>query len=174
MSRFIARGGQQPGYGGLWTPPGGENLSAPNSGRLFGTANEDYAFMRRTGIARVYERNSNLIKTLEDPTQALKDVNQQIFNIGNDKVQKYKKYQNQLRRLGFGEEEATARADALIARELENELSLLQLEYPYAVGGEEAGGWDPISAVLRDNNQLRHLPQTFGVIKGTKGLGAKA
>lgn len=176
MSRFTSNGLQQTGYGNLWGDPAFPTRprTSPNKGLNFGGAGDDLGFMRRFGIGRVVERNDNLLRTFKDPHGELAKVNNEIQKIGNGKVQRYKDLQNDLRRLGFGEEEVTARADAMIARELENDLALLQLEYPYALGGAEAGGWDPITAIIRSAPGAEKLPITFGLAQSTKGFGTRA
>lgn len=171
MSRLGVVGGASPGYASLFT--NSRVLSAPSNKVWSNVDAADQNFARRFGMARLYERNANLIHTLADPKGALEDVNAELYNIAVSKDQTYKKYLDQFRELGFGDEEAIARADILIGREIENELSLLQLRYPYAVGGAEAGGWDPVSAALMEDKSARNLPRTFKAIGSSGGLGVQ-
>lgn len=146
MSRFVATGrGQYPQLFRDRHAYGAWSDSGPNNGR------DESDFARRFGIARLYNRNKNLLQVLENPTQALTDVNEDIAKVAKKGTDKYQEYLQEFRGLGFGEEEAQARADIMIGRDLENEIALLQLKAPYAVGGAEAGGWDPVSAALAQN-----------------------
>jgi hypothetical protein len=131
---------------------------------------EDFA--RRFGLSRVRKRNKNLIKTLLQPEQALTDVDNGLGEIAKRNADKFQDYLGEMRNLGFGEEEAQARADAMIGRDIATDLGLLQLKFPYAVGGAEAGGWDPVSAVLNKNASFRQLPNTFKAVnQGHMGIG---
>lgn len=171
MSRLGVVGGASPAYYNMFTNAA---INISPSGKQWSditAAPQDFA--RRFGMARLYERNANLIKTLSDPKGALEQVNNELYSIATTKNAAYRKYLDQFRELGFGEEEAIARADILIGREIENELSLLQLTYPYAVGGAEAGGWDPVSAALMEDKNARNLPRTFKAIGSSGGLGVQ-
>lgn len=106
------------------------------------------SFNRRYGIARLYERNNNLLEVLRDPPSALQKVNTELLQQGTNLAGRYEERLREFRKLGFGEEESIARADIMTGRELENEVSLMQLKYPYAMGGAAAGGWDPVQAIL--------------------------
>lgn len=130
-------------------------------------------FKRRFGLARLYERNKNLLDVINNPAQALGTVNNQIQVMADKKAVQYNTYVNEFRALGFGEQEAIARADIMIGRELESELSLLQIKYPYATGGAEAGGWDPVSAVLGGTSVGQNIPKSYAAIKMSGGLGTK-
>lgn len=157
-----------PGYKRLFT-----TFSAnPNSetGIPWGTDGGEQQFSRRFGIARLYQRNHNLIQTLTAPSNALDTVNKELRNLGKEKNSRYVKFINDYRREGFPEEEAVARADMLISRELENDLSMMQVKYPYALGGAAAGGWDPVSALLQDS-EIGKAPRTFKAIAASGGLG---
>ena len=129
-------------------------------------------FERRFGLSRVRKRNKNLIKTLLQPEQALSEVDDGLGAIAKTNADRFQDYLNEMRNLGFGEEEAQARADSMIGRNIANDLGLLQLKFPYAVGGAEAGGWDPVSAVLNKSAAFRQLPNTFKAInQGHMGIG---
>ncbi len=145
------------------------NLSKPG-GKNYAEKNMNQDFLRRFGFARIYERNQNLITTATKPTEALNEVNDAIYENGNDKAKRYQHFLTQYRVLGFPDEEAIARADMLIAREIENDLSLMQVKYPYALGGAAAGGWDPITHLLKDSD-IREAPNTFAAIQRSNGLG---
>lgn len=148
MSLFVAGGpGSYPALFGY--PPG---------------LDRNQEFSRRFGIERVQQKNANLIKTLTNPKQALDDVNAKLTTISNKNAGRFQDYLKEIVNLGFSIEEAQARADAMIGRNIANDLALLQLEMPYAVGGAEAGGWDPVSAVLNKNADFRQLPNTFKAI----------
>lgn len=167
-TRSVQVGSDGAGYGSLFTS--GTFLPAP-SGKNWGIpANPNQSFARRFGIARLYERNQDLIHTLDDPKAALQGVNNDLYSMINKKAGQYDIYINEFRQLGFGEEEAISRADIMIGRELENELALLQIKKPYATGGAEAGGWDPVSAILGQSN-INKGPRTFKAIESSGGLG---
>lgn len=172
MSRYV-RSGNSTGYYKLFESNAGQS-PAPNDQVSWGNVRDaQSSFGRRFGLARMHERNANLIKVLEEPVQALKDVNDELLRRTLDKNAKYQEFLQQLRNLGFGEDEAVARADILIGREIENDLALIQLKYPYAVGGSEAGGWDPVSSALYNNPSTSQVPRTFAAINGSSGLGVK-
>lgn len=128
-------------------------------------------FARRMGIARMFERNENLLQTLAHPENALREVQTELLGISNEGEVKYAGYLAEFRNLGFGEEEAVARADIMVGRELESRLSLLQIKYPYATGGAEAGGWDPVAAILNQNAGGDKIRRTFKAIGSSQGLG---
>jgi len=167
------RGGSGSGYSALFRVGVGPRGANAESGTRWNTNNSAGDFARRFGLSRVYERNYNLIKTLDDPKGALQEVNNNIFRIATQKDQNYQGYLDDLRNLGFGEQESIERADIMIGREIENDLFLLGQRYPYAVGGAAAGGWDPVSAILSESNggKLRRLPRTFQAIQSSGGLG---
>lgn len=172
MSRYV-RSGNNAGYYKLFTSNVGSS-AAPNDGEHWGDVDRpESSFARRFGLARMHERNANLIKVLETPVDSLKEVNEELLAKSIDKNKRYQKYLQQLRDLGLGEDEAVARADILIGREIENDLALIQLKYPYAVGGSEAGGWDPVSSALYNNPSTSQLPRTFATINGSSGLGVR-
>lgn len=160
-----------PGYKTLFTTFNGN----PNSetGIAWADTSGQSQFNRRFGIARLFQRNTNLITTLTSPKTALETVNDELRRIGNEKAKRYVKFINDYRREGFPEEEAVARADMLISRELENDLSMMQVKYPYALGGAAAGGWDPVSALLQDSD-IGKAPRTFKAIQTSAGLGVRA
>lgn len=157
-----------PGYKRLFTT----FISNPNSetGEAWASDGGAQQFSRRFGIARLYQRNHNLINTLTSPKTALTTVNEELKRLGADKNARYVRFINEYRREGFPEEEAVARADMLISRELENDLSMMQVKYPYALGGAAAGGWDPVSALLQDSD-IGKAPRTFKAISSSAGLG---
>ncbi len=172
MSRYV-RSGNSTGYFKLFTSNVGAQ-NAPNDGQPWGNVDKKKAtFARRFGLARMHERNANLIKVLEKPVDSLKEVNAELLARSTDKNERYQSYLQDLRNLGFGEDEAVSRADILIGREIENDLALIQLKYPYAVGGSEAGGWDPVSSALYNNPSTSQLPRTFATINGSRGLGVR-
>lgn len=153
----------------------------PNQSRANGLSNKPWNFLnpqsdfaRRFGVGRLYERNFNLLKTLKDPSGALEQVNDAILKVSDKLTGEYQEFLNEFRDLGFGDDEAIARADVMIGRRLESELSMLQIKYPYATGGAEAGGWDPITAILQQNEKARALPRTFQAVQSSGGLGVKA
>lgn len=134
-------------YPGLFGTPAGNVRAA--SGYTFGPGEDPaQAFNRRFGVARLFERNRNLLEVLNNPSAALSTVNNELVRKGTNLSVKYNERLKEFRKLGFGEEEAIARADIMTGRELENEVSLMQLQYPYAMGGAAAGGWDPVQAIL--------------------------
>jgi hypothetical protein len=122
-------------------------------------------------MARLYERNDNLIQTLTDPKLALENVQTDLYNLTGEMGNKYNKLLNEFRDLGFSEDECTARADVMIGREMETALAVMQIKNPYAMGGAEAGGWDPVSGLLRANPIAQNAPRTFAAIQQSGGLG---
>jgi hypothetical protein len=170
-TRQVQVGSDGSGYGSLFTS--GTGVKAP-SGKKWGKITDpNQGFARRFGIARLYERNQNLLEVLDDPKGALQNVNNDLYGMINVKAGQYDNYINEFRALGFGEEEAISRADIMIGRELENELALLQIKRPYATGGAEAGGWDPVSAILGQSN-INRAPRTFKAIESSGGLGVSS
>jgi hypothetical protein len=131
----------------------------------------DMSFSRRFGIARLQERNENLIKVLTDPQGALTKVQREIGDVASKKATRYGELLYEFKNQGFSEEEAVARADVLIGRELETDLALMQIKNPYTLGGAEAGGWDPVTAILRANPIAQAAPATFAAISSSGGLG---
>ncbi len=128
-------------------------------------------FGRRFGVARLLERNQNLIKVLGQPEQALQGVQDKLYKITKKKSARYQEVLAEFRNLGFSEEESISRADSMIGREMETDLALLQVQEPYALGGAAAGGWDPVSGMLRANPVARDAPRTFAAIGSSGGLG---
>jgi hypothetical protein len=172
---FYAAGRGAGGYRSLFTSPAlssnAKTNFAKDNGIKWADDQPDTDFARRFGIARLLERNQNLIKVLRHPEQALQDVQQKLEDISFKKSYRYGDILYQFKNLGFGEEEAIARADALISRELETDLALLQVQEPYALGGAAAGGWDPVSGMLRANPVARDAGMTFSAIGSSGGLG---
>jgi hypothetical protein len=168
MSLFVAGGRGQ--YPGLFDT-GNSNYGEWSGGGVMGLGFQRPAptndFARRYGIARLYNRNRNLLKVLSDPTAALTAVNEELGKVAQKGTTHYRKYLDEFRKLGFGEEEAQARADVMIGRDLENSISLMQLRNPYAMGGAEAGGWDPVSAALMHNPDMQRFPRTMRAINTT-------
>lgn len=156
------------GYSSLFTRYSQNTGSGTKKHWANGNENADFA--RRFGIGRLYQRNANLIDTLVAPEKALTKVNEALYKLGNSKADRYIDFINEYREQGFPEEEAIARADMLISRELENDLAMMQVKYPYALGGAAAGGWDPVSALLQDSN-IGKAPRTFKAIQSSAGLG---
>lgn len=156
------------GYKSLFTSYSG--TAAEGTGKHWAIKDRNADFARRFGIGRLYQRNANLIDTLVSPEKALTKVNEALYKLGTTKADRYIQFINEYREQGFPEEEAVARADMLISRELENDLSMMQVKYPYALGGAAAGGWDPVSALLQDSN-IGKAPRTFKAIQSSAGLG---
>jgi len=158
----------QIGYTSLFTQFSAERDDSTK--KIWDEDKPETAFGRRFGFARLYERNNNLIETLTSPATALTNVNEALVKKLQDKAQTYQRYLSEYRSLGFPEEECVARADMLIGREVENELSLMQVKYPYALGGAAAGGWDPVTHLLQ-NSSIGEAPRTFKAISSTGGMG---
>lgn len=170
MSRFVG-GGSGSGYFSLFRV---RDASTPSPGGYqWNFDNRSADFARRFGLARLNERNKNLLDVLDDPSKALNTVNDEIAKIAKDNAGRYQKYLDTFRNLGFGEDECVAKADVMVGRNLETELSLIQIKYPYATGGAEAGGWDPVSAILSQSQKARDLPRTFKAVGSSGGLGVK-
>ena len=150
-----------------------QDKTASGTNKKWGVDDRDAHFARRFGIARLFQRNNNLIDTLASPKTALETVNNALYSIGTTKAERYQQFINDYRVEGFPEEEAVARADMLISRELENDLAMLQVKYPYALGGAAAGGWDPVSALLQDSD-INKGPRTFKAIQSSAGLGVRS
>lgn len=161
------------GYRSLFTAISDDPSHEGAGAKTWGQEDPNQEFARRFGIARLYQRNENLITTLVNPSAALGGVNAALYKLGTDKADRYKTFLKEYRMQGFPEEEAVARADMLISRELENDLAMMQVKYPYALGGAAAGGWDPVSALLKDSN-IRMGPNTFKAIQSSGGLGVGA
>jgi hypothetical protein len=153
------------------------------SGQMYGGPVEtpQNALARKFGLARLYERNKDLLNMLNDPHQALNTVNNEMIGLKNTLSATYQNRMAEFRRLGLGDEEAIARADIMTGRELENDVSLMMLKHPYSMGGSAAGGWDPISALLMSGHgagvfqpsQGQKFARGMASVDATGGLGLK-
>lgn len=169
MTLALRGGAGAPGYASLFTS-GVVDSSETNTNRAWAFDAPETDFARRFGTARLLERNANLIKVLDDPKGALQEVQKEILSINNKRANRYGEILYEFKNLGFSEEEAVARADVMISREMETDLALLQIKKPYAVGGAAAGGWDPVNGMLRANPVAAHAGPTFAAIQQT-GMG---
>lgn len=169
MTLALRGGAGAPGYASLFTS-GVADSTQTNTNRLWAIDSPNTDFARRFGTARLLERNANLIKVLDDPKGALEEVQREILDINNKRANRYGEILYQFKNLGFSEEEAVARADVMISREMETDLALLQIKKPYAVGGAAAGGWDPVNGMLRANPVAAQAGPTFAAIQQT-GMG---
>lgn len=164
---------QMVGYRSLFINDGkASNVSQNYKDVSWGTDGITSAFARKAGTARLLERNANLIKVLKDPAGALEEVQTEIFDMTKKRAERYQTLLYEFKNLGFSEEEATARADVMIGREMETDLALLQIKKPYAVGGAAAGGWDPVSGMLRGNPTAIKAGPAFAAIAQT-GMGVR-
>lgn len=156
------------GYSSLFT-----NLGPTQGTRVkaWATNDPEMSFARKFGFARLIERQDNLVSTLTKPQEALNKVGTDLEALYTEKAGRYQKILYDFKNLGFSEEESIARADALIGREIQTDLALIQIKNPYAVGGAEAGGWDPLSALMKANPLAQDVPRTFAAIQSSNHLG---
>lgn len=105
---------------------------------------DDLKFATRFGIARYAQNSNDLANALRNPADQLKLVNQKLGDITSTLNTSYKNYVASLRTLYLPEEEIFARADAYIRPLLAAEMDILKLNYPYAIGGEAGGQYNPL------------------------------
>jgi len=121
-----------------------ENVISPFTQTGSTADNEDLKFATRFGLARYAQNSNDLANALRNPAAQLELVNQKLGDITSTLNTQYKNYVKNLRKLYLPEEEIFARADAYIRPLLAAELDILKLNYPYAIGGEAGGQYNPL------------------------------
>lgn len=104
-------------------------------------------FANRWGLTRYAQNANNLALALSDPAEQLREVNKHLGTISEKLNVNYSNYVGTLRKLYLPEEEVFARADAYIKPLLVNELELLKMQYPYAVGNAAGGQFNPLEGI---------------------------
>lgn len=119
----------------------------PRGGIAFDANSPEGDFGRRYGFARLGQQTNDLAIALRDPAFQLDTLNQEYTQIVKKLTDSYVAIGKDLRKLNLPDEEVIFRTDAYIKPQIATEMELLRLKYPFAVGGEAGGAYNPLASL---------------------------
>lgn len=92
-------------------------------------------FMTRFGLTAIAKRNSNVMDMLTRPGYAVAQINREYYALAQRLWRAYNFYYQQLLIEGIPKGYAQQAADEYILPQIDAELKLMELKYPYTFGG---------------------------------------